>query len=223
MPPKPKVPANPSPPDADGVETKQADNQIDLLEESIIESQAAKKISLQKTMHLQSNEQSNLIDLPFVFLTDRLYWGDFKKAIHECGLIWGLPEWMTTITYKGIEWHSLISEHKVDLNTYFPEVQKTQAGDGFSSKSSALGHKLASLLGRPKSLADSISSVQFCCLTTVEYESDRKLPSRQKLWSWMVRSLRGSKPSPGPYHYLVDEVQTYDISRQVLWYFLQSI
>ena len=68
-------------------------------------------------MHLQANETTNLIDLPFVFLSDRLNWGDFKKAIHECGLIWGLPEWMTTITYKGIEWHSLISEHQVDLNT----------------------------------------------------------------------------------------------------------
>ena len=69
------------------MEIKQADNQIDLFEESITESQAAKKISLQKTMHLQSNEQSSLIDLPFVFLSDRLNWGDFKKAIHECGLI----------------------------------------------------------------------------------------------------------------------------------------
>ena len=72
MPPKPKVPANPSPPDADGVETKQPDNQIDLLEESITESQAAKKISLPKTMHLQANKQTNLIDLPLVFLSDRL-------------------------------------------------------------------------------------------------------------------------------------------------------
>ena len=210
MPPKSKAPANPQPPGADSVETKTADNQIDLFNEPITEPQAAKQIS--KPMHLQANETTNLIDLPFVFLSDRLNWGDFKKAIHECGLIWGLPEWMTTITYKGIEWHSLISEHQVDLNKYFPEVQKTQAGDGFSSKSSTLGNKLASLLGRPKSLADSISSVQFCCLTTVEYESERKLPSRQKLWSWMVRSLRGSKPAPGPYHYLVDEVQTYDIS-----------
>ena len=119
---------------------------------------------------------------------------------------------MTTITYKGIEWHSLISQHGTDLSAYFPEVAKTQAGDGLSAKSSALGIKLAMLLGRPKSLADTISSVQFCCLTTVEYESERKLPSRQKLWTWMVRSLRGNKPAPGPYHYLVDEVQTYDIS-----------
>ena len=28
----------------------------------------------------------------------------------------------------------------------------------------------------------------------------------------MVKSLRGSKPAPAPYHYLVDEVDMYDIS-----------
>lgn len=78
-------------------------------------------------------------------------------------------------------------------------------------KNSALGLKLVALLDRPKNL-DLRPSVQYCCLSTVEYESDRKLPARQKLWNWIVRSLRGNKPACGAYHYLVDEVQTYDIS-----------
>ena len=157
------------------------------------------------------NESVNLIDIPCVFLHDRTCWSDFKKALHECGLIWGLPDWMTTITYKGIEWQT-IQTTGVNLNQYFPPIDKTAAGDGLISKSSTLGMKLVGLLGRPKSLTETISSVQFCCLTTVEFEHERRLPSRQKLWSWMVRSLRGNKPAPGPYHYLVDEVQTYDIS-----------
>ena len=46
----------------------------------------------------------------------------------------------------------------------------------------------------------------------MEYEEDRKLPAHQKLWTWLVKSLRGSKPAPAPYHYLVDEVDMYDIS-----------
>jgi hypothetical protein len=158
-----------------------------------------------------TNESTTLIDIPCLFLNDRSGWSDFKKAIHECGFIWGLPDWMTTIAYKGTEWQELFDKG-TDLSVYFPPVEKTGAGDGLSSKSSALGLKLAGLLGRPKSLTETISSVQFCCLSTVEYESERKLPSRQKLWSWMVRSLRGNRTTPGPYHYLVDEVQTYDIS-----------
>jgi len=32
------------------------------------------------------------------------------------------------------------------------------------------------------------------------------------LWSWIVRSLRGNKATIGPFHYLVDEVQIYDIA-----------
>jgi len=166
--------------------------------------------SLQKQQ--QQEASINLIDIPCVYLLDRHCWSDFKRALNECGLIWGLPDWMTTIVYRGIEWQTLIDDHDTDLAQYFPQVNKTGAGDGVLAKSSNLGQKLVGLLGRPKSLADAIPSTQFCNLTTVEYESERRLPSRQKLWSWLVRSLRGPKPTPGPYHYLVDEVQVYDIS-----------
>ena len=121
---------------------------------------------------------------------------------------------MTTIMYHGTEWQQIssVEDDGVNLDDYFPIVQKTAAGDGNSSNTS-LGLKLVGLLGRPKSLTVSNTSVQFCCLTTVEYESDRKLPSRQKLWTWMVKSLRGTNSkTPGPFHYLVDEVQMYDCS-----------
>ena len=46
----------------------------------------------------------------------------------------------------------------------------------------------------------------------MEYEEDRKLPARQKLWTWITKSLRGNRPAAAPYHYLVDEVDMYDIS-----------
>ena len=159
--------------------------------------------------------QVQLPDLPCVYLHERAIWQEFKKNLHECGLIWGLPHWMTTIMYHGTEWQQIssVEDDGVNLDDYFPIVQKTAAGDGNSSNTSALGLKLVGLLGRPKSLTVSNTSVQFCCLTTVEYESDRKLPSRQKLWTWMVKSLRGTNSkTPGPFHYLVDEVQMYDCS-----------
>ena len=159
--------------------------------------------------------QVQLPDLPCVYLHERAMWQEFKKNLHECGLIWGLPHWMTTIMYHGTEWQQIssVEDDGVNLDDYFPIVQKTAAGDGNSSNTSALGLKLVGLLGRPKSLTVSNTSVQFCCLTTVEYESDRKLPSRQKFWTWMVKSLReNNSKTPGPFHYLVDEVQMYDCS-----------
>jgi transposase InsO family protein len=156
--------------------------------------------------------QAPLVDIPCVYLNDRGSWADFKKALNECGLIWNLPDWMTTIVYRGTEWDQ-IGTKGTNLADYFPAIEKTGAGDGNESKTSALGAKLVGLLGLPKNIGDYIRpNVQFCCLNTVEFEADRKLPARQKLWSWLIRSLRGNKATPGPYHYLVDEVQMYDIS-----------
>ena len=171
---------------------------------------APKPPPLPKPPRLQM-ESVPLIDIPCVYLNDRSCWPDFKRALTECGLIWNLSDWMTTIVYRGVEWN-LIRDGGTDLSTYFPAVEKTGAGDGNFSKTSALGAKLVGLLARPTAVSDFKPSVQFCCLNTVEFEDDRRLPARQKLWNWIIRSLRGNRPSPGPFHYLVDEIQMYDIS-----------
>ena len=156
-------------------------------------------------------ESVSLVDIPCVYLNDRSCWSDFKRSLTECGLIWNLSEWSTTIVYRGIEWKT-IRDEGTDLSQYFPIVEKTGAGDGKISKNSVLGVKLVGLLSRPTTVADIKPSAQFCCLSTVEFEDERRLPARQKMWNWMVRSLRGNRPSPGPYHYLIDEIQMYDIS-----------
>ena len=134
--------------------------------------------------HLQMNSVP-LVDIPCVYLNDRASWPDFKRAVTECGLIWNLSEWMTTIVYKGTEW-KFIHENGTDLSTYFPVVEKTGAGDGKISKTSALGTKLVALLQRPTTMGDLKPSALFCCLNTVEFEDDRRLPARQKLWNWLV-------------------------------------
>jgi hypothetical protein len=110
-----------------------------------------------------------LPDIPCVFLNDRSTWIEFKKGLNECALTWNLPDWMTTIVYKGTEWDTIQSQHGTDLATYFPAVEKTGAGDGLSSKTSTLGLKLVALLDRPKNLADLRPNVQYCCLSTVEF------------------------------------------------------
>ena len=122
-----------------------------------------------------------LIDLPVCYLYDRGTWADFKKALNECGGTWNLPDWMTTIVRGGVEWKRMMSAG-VALDKYFPITEKTKAGDGLHSKNSVLGLDLIAAFGLPKNLGESIRpSVQYCCLGTVEYEDERRLPARQKL------------------------------------------
>ena len=65
----------------------------------------------------------------------------------------------------------------------------------------------------PKACSENIrNDVQYCCLSTVEIEDVRRLPARQKMWSWITKSLKGNRAAVGPYHYLVDEVKAYDIA-----------
>jgi len=104
------------------------------------------------------------------FLNARSCWPEFKRGLTECGLIWGLPEWMTTIVYKGTEWNLIRDEKDTDLATYFPIVEKTGAGDGKISKTSALGAKLVGLLAKPATMDDLKPSTLFCCLSMVEFE-----------------------------------------------------
>ena len=153
-----------------------------------------------------------LVDIPCIYLNDRSCWPEFKRGLTECGLIWNLSEWMNTIVYKGTEWNLIRDDKGTDLAAFFPIVEKTGAGDGKISKTSALGAKLVGLLSRPTTMDDLKPSAIFCCLSMVEFEDERRLPARQKLWNWLVRSLRGTRSTPGPYHYLIDEIQVYDIS-----------
>ena len=163
------------------------------------------------TLYRPSESVAPLVDIPCVYLLDRSSWPEFQRALNECGLTWNLSEWMTTIVHHGVEWKQVVAGG-TPLQDYFPQVEKKSAGDGSYSKTSLLGQKLVATLKLPKNLGDLRPSTQFCCLSTVEFEDDRRLPARQRMWSWMVRSLRGNRQSAGPYHYLVDEVQMYDIS-----------
>src|SRR4051794_25290803 len=157
-------------------------------------------------------DHQHLVDIPCTYLYDRNGWVDFKRALNECGLVWNIPDWMTTILHGGPEWKNAASKG-TDLSQYFPIAEKKTALDGTHSKNSVLGGKLVELLGLPKNMGDYIRpQLQFCCLATVEFEDEKRLPARQKLWQWLVRSLRGTRTTPGAYHYLVDEVQPYDIS-----------
>ena len=110
----------------------------------------------------QNQEPAFLHDISCVFLHDRASWPEFKKTLKECAFSWALPDWMTTIVYKETEWKECLDKG-TDLSAYFPVYQTTAAGDGNTSKQSALGEKLAGLLNRPKQFGSFKPSQQFCC------------------------------------------------------------
>ena len=152
-----------------------------------------------------------LVDIPCSYLIDRSEWQEFKTTLVDCGLSWNLPDWMTTIVYKGKEWESIrvgsTGIAGVDLSAHFapPTIQ---VGEEKKEKPN-----LVALLGLPKNMKElQHTSTLFCNLATIEYEPSVKLPARQKMWNWIVKSLKGPRAVPGPFHYLVDEAQVYDIS-----------
>jgi hypothetical protein len=152
-----------------------------------------------------------LSEITQLYLLDRNGWLDFKRALNECGLTWNFPAWMTTIVYRGKDW-SEYKEKGVNLDEYFSPERYSGVG-GMGTSTSDLSQRLVDMLGLPKNVSEfRDTSLRFCNLTTIEFESDRKLPARQKFWTWMVRALRGPKQTPGQYFYLVDEIQRYDIA-----------
>ena len=184
----------------------------------------------------------HLPDIPCVYLSDRNGWHEYKRALTDCGLTWNIPDWMTTIVYKGKEWNE-IGTKGTDLSRYFPvanlppgmvappvvaaaRVEEEERGERKLEGERKVDEPAAPAALRAEAVPDLVkllgfattvqneqsSSTLFCNLSKVEFESDRRLPARQKFWNWMVRSLRGVRTIPGPYHYLVDEVQMYDIS-----------
>jgi hypothetical protein len=161
-------------------------------------------------------EMPNVLpDVDPIYLLDRSSWADFKRALNECSLIWNLPDWMTTIVHHGVEWKH-IADGGNDLSVHFPDapaVEEKVVPGAVPAGKMALGAKLVLLLDLPQNSGDSMTpGLRFCNLSTVQFEHEKKLPARQKLWNWMVRCLRGNGRNVGPYHYIVQEVQMFDIS-----------
>ena len=155
----------------------------------------------------ESISSNALVDIPPVYLYDRSNWFEFKKILNECGGTWNIPHWMTTIVRGGEEWKNL-KRDGMDVDAYFPKPSAAAEG-----KHVDLASRLVASLGLPKNIGDTIrNDVQYCCLSTVEVEDNRRLPARQKMWAWLTKSLKGTRTAVGPYYYIIDEVQAYDIA-----------
>jgi hypothetical protein len=153
---------------------------------------------------------SSLVELPYFYLLDRSNWTDFKRSLNNCGLTWSLPDWMSTIVYKGEDYKKL--EAKSDISQIF-KLPTINVGEVKVEVGSGKSRELINLLGFPKSIGEYIQpSTRYCNLTKLDFEPESKLPARQKLWTWILKSLYGPKNSPGAYYYLTNQVAVYDIS-----------
>jgi hypothetical protein len=136
---------------------------------------------------IESVPVSTLSDLPPSYLLEKSQWSDFKKAITTCGLIWNLPDWMSTIVYQGIDYVEM-KKKEPSLDDIFPSPTMT-VGEN-EVKVGETSSKLLKLFGLPKTFGTKYSTIKFCNLSKLEFELDSKLPARQKLWSWIFYSSR---------------------------------
>ena len=65
---------------------------------------------------------SVLTDISPCYLIEKSDWGSFKKAIITCGLIWNIPDWMSTIVYQGVDYIEL-KKGEATLDAIFPHLQ----------------------------------------------------------------------------------------------------
>jgi hypothetical protein len=137
----------------------------------------------------------SLVDLPHQYLLEKSQWIDFKKALNTCGLTWNLPDWNSTILYKGNDYKMLESKGKNMDAIFIPPTLQLEENKIDINKEA---QEMLTLLGISSNDGGQKNSMKFCNLKKMEYEPDSKLPARQKMWSWIVQALHGQKVIPGP-------------------------
>ena len=150
-----------------------------------------------------------LVEIPYFYLSEKSQWTDFKRSLNNCGLVWNIPDWMSTILYNGEDYQKVFQEMK-EIETIFrpPTIVVGEEKVDIGDKS----RKMLKILNISQ-ISDSVQpSMKFCNLNKLEYEPDTKLPARQKFWMWMTKCLMGNKSNPGPYYYLTQQCIVYDIA-----------
>ena len=169
-------------------------------------------MAARRTYKTVTTENKALEDIPPHIFTHRSQWGDFKHSLNSCGLVWGLPDWGTTILHGGPQWKTLIEKGKKLDEIFLP--QKIAVGKGEEKVDldvRGTSQDLLVILGMASAVT-AIPSKKYCNLSSLKYEEDSKLGARQKLWTWLVLSLQGTGNTPGPFYYLTKQVEVFDIA-----------
>ena len=150
-----------------------------------------------------------LVDMPYVYLTSKHQWSEFKRALTDCGAAW-LPDWRSTIAYEGSDYKKLSSTMK-EINEIFDVTTTIVIGDK-EEKAGDLSRRMLEAIGFTNNSNEIKQNAKWCNLNKLTWEPESKLPARQKLWSWILKSLYGTGSTPAAYYYLSQQCETYDIS-----------
>jgi hypothetical protein len=162
----------------------------------------------------RGTETRVLQDLPVVYMTDvRAHWEDFRKALKEAGVLWGLADWITTILQGGVTWREL--EARGMLEAYIKIVKAEEDEKGKDLVGAGLSDEMQRALGLTSRDREFFQvSYKFISTVTWKVEDPKRLPARSKLWNWICKALAGPNPArqEGPYHYLTTKVEQYDLA-----------
>ena len=144
-------------------------------------------------------------------MTDpRLHWEDFKRRVKECAMAWYFRNWLHTVVYGGPQWLRIVETLGDGFQLKREEDSKQKEGEPPVQKMSTEIMKIMGYTSHDVEFFQ--TSVSFVDVVSMTMEPPRQGLSRQKLWTWMVKSLHGPKTQPGPFYYLVDEVHHYDVA-----------
>ena len=144
-------------------------------------------------------------------MTDtRLHWDSFKKSVKENAMMWGFRDWLHTVVYGGPLWQQIA---KLGVVAKAEKDEEPVLEEKAQREATALNPDILRIMGYSASDLEFFQpSIRFINVMTGIIEPVARSRMRHKLWTWMVRSLHGPKSSPGPYHYLVDEVDPLDVT-----------
>ena len=128
-----------------------------------------------------------LQDYPVVYMTDvRSHWEDFRKAIKDISLAWGLKGWISTVVVGGPTWkdlrrQGLLTDYNKKYEIAEPDKKEDEGDDDDDEKQEP---QLDEELQRALGLTDKDQEyfqlhLQFVDTMTWERESKKRLPASQ--------------------------------------------
>jgi hypothetical protein len=155
--------------------------------------------------------QTALPEMAVCPLVEKAGWEEFRRRIKDVTLAWNYREWLNTCLLGGPMWKRVEQAGGV-LESSEDEKVKVENEEEEKKRQSRLKTILQQSGVKSKDLDFFQAAIQFVNLGKMQLELDSRMPKRQKLWTWMVKSLYHPSGAPGPFHYLVEEIAAYDVA-----------
>ena len=122
-------------------------------------------------------------------------------AVRECSSLWNMRDWLNTWQ----QWKDIATAEKLQVMKAENEDVKLEA-----PRLAEMSAAVRKLMGYTQNEIDFFqSSTRYINVVTCVVESRAVGVCRQRLWTWMVQSLKGTGSA---FHYLVGEVQVGDVA-----------